>query len=265
MYSSIKEAFAPIAPVAVLVVILHFITGFMQPGMMSYWIVGSLLAGTGLFLFLRGVELCLIPMGELIGTRFLYMPGIWVLFGVVFLIGALACAADPSVAVLNANVANATGGDTFTTILVFVFVTSGIGVLLIVGVMRIVRNISPALMLGCLVGIVLILSCIAPKTFVPLALDSGGVATGPLTVPFFLAIGLGFVSNIAGRSASLRHSVLAAAIVGVMLVPLLVPLLPHWTLGIWETAHTGEKPPRPLQRRPPLPLQGRGIIPPKAG
>ncbi len=202
MYDSIKEAFAPIAPVAILVVIFQLLTGFMEPGMFSHWIAGSILAGIGLFLFLRGVQICLNPMGELIGNRFIFMPNMTVLVIVVFLIGTLACAADPSVAVLNTNVKAATGEHAPSPLLFLLIVTSGIGVLLVAGIMRIVWNIHPAKMLACLVGLVLILSCVAPKSFVPLALDSGGVATGPLTVPFFLAIGLGFVSNLSGRSAS---------------------------------------------------------------
>jgi len=225
MYNSIKEAFAPIAPVIVLVVLLQGLTGFMEPGMMSYWIIGFLLAGTGLFLFLRGVELCLIPMGELIGKRFLFMPGMTALVCVVFLIGMLACAADPSVAVLNINVKTAAGANTPSPLLFLLFVTSGIGVLLIAAVLRIAWNIHPAKMLGCLVGLILMLSCIAPQSFVPLALDSGGIATGPLTVPFFLAIGLGFVSNIAGRYAStdgfgLLGIVAMGPILGVLLLGL---------------------------------------------
>ena len=200
--NDVKEAFAPIAPIAILVIIFQFLIGFMIPGMLSYWIVGALLAGVGLFLFLRGVQLCLTPMGELIGTRFIFMPNMAVLLIVTFFIGALACAADPSVAVLNENIKVATGENAPPAMLFFVIVTSGIGVMLIAGILRIVWNVNPAKMLAVIVGLVLILSCFAPKMFVPLALDSGGVATGPLTVPFFLAIGLGFVSNLAGRSAS---------------------------------------------------------------
>jgi len=223
MMDSIKEAFGPIAPVAVLVILFQLMTGFMLPGMMPYWIVGSLLAGIGLFLFLRGVQLCLTPMGELIGTRFIYMPGMFVLMIVAFFIGVLACAADPSVAILNSNIAVAAGENAPSTLLFLLIVTSGIGALLIVGILRIIWNIHPAKILACLVVIVLTLSCVAPASFTPLALDSGGVATGPLTVPFFLAIGLGFVSNLAGRSASsdgfgLLGIVAMGPIIGVLLL-----------------------------------------------
>jgi len=225
MYSSIKEAFAPIAPVAVLVVIIQLMTGFMEPGMMTYWIVGLLLAGVGLLLFLRGVNVCLIPIGDLIGQRFLYMPGVLALIGVVFLVGMLACAADPAVAVLNINITIAAGENAPPTLVFFLLVVSGIGMLLVGAILRIIWNIHPAKMLGCLAGLVLLLSCFAPTSFVPLALDSGGVATGPLTVPFFLAIGLGFVSNIAGRSASsdgfgLLGIVYMGPILGVLLLGL---------------------------------------------
>ena len=234
MYAGIKEAFAPIAPIAILVVIFQFVTGFMKPAMFSYWIAGSLLAGVGLFLFLRGVQLCLSPMGELIGNRFIFMPNMTALVLIVFLIGTLACAADPSVAVLNANVKAATGEHAPAPLLFLLIVTSGIGVLLVAGMMRIVWNTSPAAMLGGLVGLVLILSCVAPKSFVPLALDSGGVATGPLTVPFFLAIGLGFVSNLAGRSASSDGF-------GLLGIVALGPILGVLLLGLaWGDADTTE-------------------------
>ena len=230
MIASIKEAFAPIAPIAVLVVLLHWMTGFMLPGYMSYWIVGSLLAGTGLLLFLRGIELCLIPMAELIGKRFLFMPGMTVLCIVVFCIGFLACMADPCVAILNVEVAKLSGrGGGPPAWIVMMLIMSGIGLLLIAGILRIVWNIHPAQILGGIVTLVLIMAVIASLTgahsFVPLALDSGGVATGPLTVPFFMAIGLGFVSNIAGRTASsdgfgLLGIVAQGPILGVLLLGL---------------------------------------------
>jgi len=230
MINSIKEAFAPIVPIAALVVILHWLTGFMQPGYMAYWLIGSFLAGTGLLFFLRGVDLCLIPMGELIGTRFLFMPSMLVLCIVVFFVGFLACAADPCVAVLNGVVKEVTGeGSGPPALVVMIFVMSGIGVLLLTAILRIIWNIHPALMLGGLVGLTLtvagISELVGAKTFVPLALDSGGVATGPLTVPFFLAIGLGLVSNMAGRSATtdgfgLLGIVVWGPILGVLLLGL---------------------------------------------
>ncbi|MCL2004592.1 MAG: DUF1538 domain-containing protein [Planctomycetaceae bacterium] len=229
MINSIKEAFAPIVPIAALVVVLHWMTGFMQPGYMAYWLVGSFLAGTGLLFFLRGVDLCLIPMGELIGKRFLFLPGMIALCIVVFLIGFLACMADPSVAVLNREVAKVAGGSGPPAWAVMAVVMSGIGVLLLAAILRIVWNIHPAQMLGGIVILALILAVISTlvgvEDFVPLALDSGGVATGPLTVPFFLAIGLGFVSNIAGRSAStdgfgLLGIVVWGPILGVLLLGL---------------------------------------------
>ena len=230
MYASIKEAFGPIAPVSILVVILHWMIGFMGPGMMAYWIVGSLLAGAGLFLFLRGVELCLIPMGELIGNRFLFMPGMTVLCTVTFLIGALACAADPSVAVLNVEVGKIAGGGAGPPAwIVMLLVMSGIGMLLVAGLLRIIWDIHPAQMLGGLVSLALALAVLSnifgAESFVPLALDSGGVATGPLTVPFFLAIGLGFVSNMAGRSASTDgFGLLGVVVMGPILSMLLLGL-----------------------------------------
>ena len=230
MINSIKEAFAPIVPIAVLVVILHWLTGFMQPGYMAYWLIGTFLAGAGLLFFLRGVDLCLIPMGELIGTRFLYMPSMLVLCIVVFFVGFLACAADPCVAVLNGVVKEVTGeGSGPPALIVMIFVMSGIGVLLLTAILRIIWNIHPALILGGLIGLTLTVAVISELvgagTFVPLALDSGGVATGPLTVPFFLAIGLGLVSNMAGRSATtdgfgLLGIVVWGPILGVLLLGL---------------------------------------------
>ena len=239
MINSIKEAFAPIVPIAVLVAILHWLTGFMQPGYMSYWLVGSFLAGTGLLFFFRGIDLCLIPMGELIGTRFLFMPSMLVLCIIAFFVGFLACAADPCVTVLNGVVKEVTGeGSGPPALVVMIFVMSGIGFLLLTAILRIIWNIHPALMLGGLVGLALTLAVISElvgaKTFVPLSLDSGGVATGPLTVPFFLAIGLGFVSNMAGRSATtdgfgLLGIVVWGPILGVLILGL------AWGAGAGET------------------------------
>ncbi|MDR1958302.1 MAG: DUF1538 domain-containing protein [Planctomycetaceae bacterium] len=204
MMNNIKEAVVPIAPIAVLVLIFQACLGFMEPGMLPRWIVGVLFAGLGLFLFLRGVQLCLSPMGELLGAQLIRGPNMtmWKLVLILFLVGVFACVADPSVVVLNNNVKAAAGENMLSPLLFTMIVASGIGLLLIAAILRIIWNVNPATALGVLFALAMILCCVAPQSLVPLALDSGGVATGPLTVPFFLAIGLGFVSNLAGRSAS---------------------------------------------------------------
>ncbi len=198
----IWETLASIAPVFLLVLILQLVFGFLSGGMLVRWIFGSVLAAAGLFLFLRGVEYALQPLGDMLGARFPLAPNLAALIILALIIGAFANAADPAVMVLATHVQTVGGPGAPPPWLLLGAVVLGVGVFLVLALLRIALSIPAALALGACYGLMLLAAIFSPPAFVPLALDSGGVSTGPLTVPFLLSIGTGFVSVLRGKSAS---------------------------------------------------------------
>ncbi len=197
----IKEILQAVLPVALLVLLVELLTGFMPEGMLGRWLLGSVFALFGLFLFMRGVQMCLTPLGDFLGSRLPFSPALWALVALAILIGVAANVADPAVMVLAQHVRNAASAGAPPPVVVIAAVVCGVGIFLSLALLRVIFKLPPRLVLGgCYAGM-LLLACFAPPVFVGLALDSGGVATGPLTVPFLLSLGLGFVAVLPGRGS----------------------------------------------------------------
>ncbi len=197
-----REAFGSLLPVVLLAPAAHLFTGFLTAELLLRWIVGALLCGLGLFLFLRGVEYCLAPLGGMLGSRFPLAPNLFLLLLPALLLGAAANVADPGVAMLAGHVDAVSSGDSPPVWLVTAAVVGGVGVFLALAMLRIVLRLPARPTLGAAYALAICAAFFVPPQYVALALDSGGVATGPLTVPFLLAVGMGFVSVLGGRSAS---------------------------------------------------------------
>ncbi len=202
LWKDLREALLSLAPVVVLGLAMQLLTGFMTLELFIRWIAGSLFAAAGLFLFLRGVEYCLIPLGDMLGTRLPLSPGLAALLLMAFTLGLCANTADPAVTVLTGHVATVSTGQGPPPWLIIAAVVSGVGLFLALALLRIVLGLPARLILGAAYTLTLLLAFFVPPSFVALGLDSGGVATGPLTVPFLLSIGMGFVSVLAGKNAS---------------------------------------------------------------
>jgi Protein of unknown function (DUF1538). len=146
------------------------------------------------------VNISLLPLGELVGGQLPRVSSLWLLLCLAFIVGASANAADPSLQILAQHM-KTTAGEVSPALLLLV-VVAGIGVFVSLALLRIALGLHPALLLGLGYGLVLALSLVVPEAAVPIALDAGGVATGPLTVPFLISLGLGFVSVLGGRNTS---------------------------------------------------------------
>ena len=199
LITDVKEALVSLAPVLILVIIAHIFTGFMSAEQLIRWIVGGIFAVAGLFIFLRGVMFCLLPLGDFLGTRLPLSPAVPVFLAFALVIAVAANAADPALTILAEHINTATAGSGPPALLIIFFIIGGVGVFMVAALLRIVWKLSPKLTLGGAYCVMLTLALFAPKSFLGLSLDSGGVATGPLTVPFLLALGTGFVGVIRGK------------------------------------------------------------------
>lgn len=205
MSRKIREAFlevaGPVIPVALLVAFLQLVVVRVPWELFARFGIGVVLVIVGLFLFLVGVRLGLIPVGEYVGAHLPERVPAWLLVGVVLIIGFVATIAEPDVRVLSEVIDSVSSGRLTSSVLVLI-IGVGLGFTLALAVLRQVTGVPIALVLGVGWAIVLALFLFVAPEFVAISLDSGWSTTGPLTVPLIMAIGLG-VAHTVGKASSL--------------------------------------------------------------
>ena len=196
--SKVKESLLSVAPIATIVVILSLTVAPMAWQQILSFLVGCIFVVAGMSLFAIGADVAMIPIGELVGSATTKTRKLTVIIVVSFLIGTVITLAEPDLSVLASGLA----GSINRWVLISL-VAVGVGIFLALSMMRVVFGISLRLLLiisyGVVFAIALVLSLLGKISFLPLAFDSGGVTTGPMTVPFIIAMGLG-VSRISGKS-----------------------------------------------------------------
>ncbi len=185
---STYEALSSVLPIVIIVCGLSLFISPMPVGTLVLFLAGSVLLIFGMGLFTMGADIAMIPLGEDIGvsmtkTKKLLLVGI-----VSFAMGVVITIAEPDLQVLAQLVP---GVPNFTLVLA---VAGGVGIFLLFAIFRILFRIKLSYMLIISYFIAVALSVFAPANFVAVAFDSGGVTTGPITVPFILAMGLGLAS-----------------------------------------------------------------------
>lgn len=194
------EVFQAVLPMVGLILILE-LTCVSLPIMSIFrFLIGTLLVIIGMFLFLFGAKISLLSMGETIGAQLpqkMSFPLILIVSGII---GFIVTMAEPDVRVLAYQVDLASKGEINKLILI-VTVALGVGISVSLAMLRIILGIKMSIVMLMGYTVVLILSFFVPRQFVPVAFDAGGVTTGPITVPFIVALGLGLVSVLGGKSA----------------------------------------------------------------
>ncbi|GAA0493519.1 DUF1538 domain-containing protein [Salinibacillus aidingensis] len=186
--------------------------------------VGFLLSYFGLAFFLQGVHIGFLPIGEIMGEKLGTFPHEWVLVIVGFILGFFAVYAEPAVAVLNRQVEKVSAGYIPQKLLLYTL-SIGVGLAVALSMLRIIYGIS--LWYFILPGYIIALIMInySSKAFTLIAFDSGGVATGPMTATFILAMFVGIASVTEGRDPLLDGF-------GMVALVALAPILSVLTLGI---------------------------------
>lgn len=197
MVREVAQAVAPI--VAVIIIIQVFLMKTPLPTIVLF-LLGSAMVVIGIALFLLGVKIGLLPMGETIGSEMPKSGSLTLIVAVAFLFGLLATIAEPDVRVLTSMVQTVSNGTIPQDPLILV-IAVGVGFFVATAILRILYNVPIAWLFCAGYAAVLILSFFTPAEYLPIAFDAGGVTTGPVTVPFILALGIGVSSVLGGRSA----------------------------------------------------------------
>ena len=192
----VKEAFSSVLPITLIVLALCFTIVPIDSGTFLSFILGAFLVIVGMGLFTLGADTAMTPIGEYVGTTVMRSKKIWIIVLVCFIVGVLITISEPDLTVLATQLEQTI--DKWTLIIT---VGVGVGVFLVIAFLRIVLKINLSyLLIGCY-AVVFTLSFFVPETFVPLAFDSGGVTTGPMSVPFIIAIGTGVASMRSDKGA----------------------------------------------------------------
>lgn len=198
--STVIEVVLAVLPVTMFVVILQLILK-MPVAVMMQFLIGAVLVTAGLILFLLGVHFGLLQVGEATGAALPKIGKVWivVLFG--FLFGFVVTVAEPDVRVLATQVDAVSGGAISKNLLI---ASVGLGVAVFVGLalLRVVLGVPLKYLLYASYGLVFLLASLTPAEYAAVSLDAGGVTTGPMTVPFIIALGVGVASVLGGRSTS---------------------------------------------------------------
>ena len=198
----IKEALFSVIPVALIVILINFtpLVDFSTKEIILFTI-SALFLILGIGLFNLGADLAMTPMGEQVGAGLTKSRSIKILLIVCFALGVFITIAEPDLSVLASQVKGFINGT-----LLIVMVGLGVGLFLVISVLKIVfnRSLSSLLMFFYMVLFSLVSLVVVNENsdFLPLAFDSGGVTTGPITVPFIMALGVGIASTIGGRNSN---------------------------------------------------------------
>lgn len=181
----IKESLSSVLPITVIVLLLSITLVPLEVGTLTLFLTGAVLLIVGIGLFQLGAEMAMTPLGQGVGSKLSKGKRIFPIILICFVIGAIITIAEPDLQVLANQVASIPNQVLIWTVAI------GVGVFLAVAVLRIRFHISLRRLLAVCYILLFVLSFFSPSSFTSVAFDSGGVTTGPMTVPFIMALGVG--------------------------------------------------------------------------
>lgn len=204
LLEKLKEVTLSVLPITLLVFILHFTAVPIESEMLARFIIGAVFVVLGLGLFLFGAHIGIGPIGNLMGwtiarTNKSYLVG---LLG--FILGFLITIAEPDLQILADQVNLASGG-IIPSLLILVVVSIGVGIMVAIGLLRILYGKPLNKIFTFTYFIILVLGFIVSEEFLAISVDASGATTGAMTTPFILALGYG-VSQLKGGKTSEEDS-----------------------------------------------------------
>lgn len=202
LLKKIKEALVSVLPVAAIVCLLNLTPLVHFTGLeIGVFLVSAVFLILGIGLFSMGADMAMTPMGEYTGAGLTKSKKLLLLVSVCFLMGLLITVAEPDLTVLAGQVK-----DVLNSTLLIVCVGVGVGLFLVLSVMKMVfhKPLSSMLLYFYMILFALAAFVLAAENgeFLPMSFDSGGVTTGPITVPFIMALGVGIAASIGGKDVS---------------------------------------------------------------
>ena len=218
----LEEALKAVLPIIGIVLFLSFTIAPIPPSILLLFLFGAVLLVIGMMFFTLGAELAMTPMGERVGTNMAKSMKLQIVLFLCFLLGCLITVSEPDLQVLAEQVPSVPNH-----ILIFA-VAFGVGFFLAIAVLRMLFSISLPPLLIVFYLIVFGLAFLVPEDFLAVAFDSGGVTTGPMTVPFIMSMGVGFAAVRSDKHAEVdSFGLVALCSIGPILAVLALGLLYH--------------------------------------
>ena len=183
-----KEAAASVLPIVIIVGVMCLSFIPMQADLMLSFLIGSLMLIVGMGLFTLGSDVSMTPIGTHMGAKLTRSRNLPLILIVSLLLGLAVTVSEPDLTVLADNV------PAIDTTVLIITVGVGVGIFLMLSMVRILFKIPLKWLLIGLYGLVFLLAALASPDYWAVAFDSGGVTTGPMTVPFIMALGVGVAS-----------------------------------------------------------------------
>ncbi|MBR2924689.1 MAG: DUF1538 domain-containing protein [Clostridia bacterium] len=216
-FEKFKEAAASVLPITLIVALMCLCFVPVTPDLLLAFLLGSVLLVVGMGLFTLGSDVSMTQIGSHMGAKLTKSRNLFLILSVSFLLGVAITVAEPDLQVLAANV------PAIDTTVLIVTVAVGVGLFLLVSMLRILFAVPMKWLLLGLYGLVFLLAALTDPDYLSVAFDSGGVTTGPMTVPFIMALGVGVASiRSDGNAHTDSFGLVALCSVGPILAVLLL-------------------------------------------
>ena len=211
------ESLSAVLPITGIMMIISVFLVPMALGTAVMFLVGAIMLIIGMGFFQLGAEMSMTPIGEGIGVQMSKTKKVALVLLIGFVMGAIITISEPDLQVLAEQVPSVPNMALILTVAV------GVGVFLALAIIRIRFQIDLSKLLIILYAVLIIGSFLVPSEFLAVAFDSGGVTTGPMTVPFIMALGVGMASLRGDKnSASDSFGLVALSSVGPILAVMLL-------------------------------------------
>lgn len=220
LQEKLQEAIAAALPIIAIVLFLSLTIAPIPTSILLAFLFGGLLLIVGMMFFSLGAELAMEPMGERMGAQVIKTKRIGMVFVLGFLLGFMITISEPDLQVLANQV------QSIPNHVLIWSVATGVGLFLVIAQLRMLFGIPLKHMLIGFYALVFLLAFFAPPSFLAVAFDSGGVTTGPMTVPFIMAFGIGISAIRSDRhAADDSFGLVALCSIGPILAVLILSLI----------------------------------------
>lgn len=198
--SKMKEVSKTLLPVVILVLFLSFTIVSVPTDITIRFIIGSILLLFGLTIFLWGVEIAMNPIGEYMSQEVASSKTLFKVGFLSFLLGFLITVAEPDLLILGNQIQGASGDTMSSTVIVYM-VSFGVGIMVSLGVFRLLKGMKMNIFMAITYGLILVLGFFVSEEFLAISFDTSGATTGALTTPFVLSLSYGLSKFKGGESS----------------------------------------------------------------
>lgn len=220
----LKESSISVLPIMALVSLLHFALAPLGVLFVPF-LLGGILIIAGLSFFLVGADIGVLPMGQRAGSALVHKRSLPLLLGAGFVIGFIITVAEPDVQVLAVQVTEV--APSISGRMLVLMIAAGVGFFVSVALLRVTFQVSLRRLLALFYALLFLCAAFSSPEFLGVGFDAGGATTGPMTVPFILALGMGVAAVRGGNAENDSFGFIGLASIGPIMAVLFMGMLSH--------------------------------------